>query len=284
MHIALAAIGLSVLMHVSWNLLARHTDPRSNFLWWGVAGHLVLLGPWSLWRLAQDAQWSGTLVAAILVTGFANAFYFMGLRGAYRRAPVALVYPIARSSPLLIALWSVLFFDESLSLLGWVGILVSVVGLVWLGWTAREGEPRRALPWAVLAALCTSIYSLSDKVAVGYLPSFGSQLGMVSACYLFGFTALSLANLREAGRLVPAVRPLWRYVIAGSLCVGVAYALVIHAMQYLPAAYAVTFTNAGLVLATLLGIFLFGERAHWRTRLAAVTVISAGIVCVGLAR
>lgn len=284
MSIALAAIGLSVLMHVSWNLLARHTDPRSNFLWWGVAGHLVLLGPWSLWRLAQDAQWSTTLVAAMVVTGVANALYFTGLRGAYRRAPVALVYPIARSSPLLIALWSVLFFGESLSALGWAGILVSVVGLVWLGWTAREGEPRHALPWAALAALCTSIYSLSDKVAVAYLPTFGSQLGMVSACFLVSLTALSLANLRESGSIVPAVRPRWRSVAAGGVFVGTSYALVIHAMQYLPAAYVVTFTNAGLVLATLLGIFVFNERAHWRTRLAAVTVITAGIVCVGLAR
>lgn len=284
MNIALLAIGLSVLMHVSWNLLARHTDPRSNFLWWGVAGHLVLLGPWSLWRLVHDANWTPALVGAIVVTGVANALYFMGLRGAYRRAPVALVYPIARSSPLLIALWSVWFFGETLSPLGWAGILVSVVGLVWLGFTAREGEPRRALPWAALAALCTSIYSLSDKVAVAYLPSFGSQLGMVSACFLFSLTALSLANLREAGSIVPAVRPRWRFVAAGSLFVGTSYALVIHAMQYLPAAYVVTFTNAGLVLATLLGIFAFGERAHWRTRLAAVTVISAGIVCVGLAR
>lgn len=284
MHIALLAIGLSVLMHVAWNMLARHTDPRSNFLWWGVAGHLALLGPWSLWRLVQDANWNSTLVLAITVTGCANAFYFVGLRAAYRRAPVALVYPIARSSPLLIAFWSVLFFDETLSLLGWAGILVSVVGLIWLGATARGGEPARALPWAALAALSTSVYSLSDKVAVEYLPTFASQLGMVSACYLFGFSALSVGNLRETGRIIPLSRPSWRPLVAGSLCVGTAYALVIHAMQYLPAAYVVTFTNVGLVLATLLSIFMFGERAHWRSRLAAVVVISAGIVGVGLAR
>ena len=107
---------------------------------------------------------------------------------------------------------------------------------------------------------------------------------MVSVSYLFGFVALSIGNLRETGRAVPAVRPRWRFVAAGSLCIGIAYALVIHAMQYLPAAYVVTFTNAGLVLATLLSIFMFGDRAHWRTRLAAVIVISFGIVCVGLAR
>lgn len=271
-------------MHVAWNLLARHTDPRSNFLWWGVIGHLVLLGPWSLWRLAVDANWDPILAIAITVTGVAIAFYMVGLRAAYKRAPVALVYPIARSSPLLIALWSVWFFDETLSILGWAGIWVSVVGLVWLGSTARGGEPMRALPWAGLAAFSTSVYSLSDKVAINYLPTFGSQLGMVSVCYFFGLIALSVGNFRETGSIIPKVRPPFGTILIGSLFLGTAYALVINAMQYLPAAYVVTLSNAGLVLATLLSIFVFGERMHWRARLAAVLIISAGIVAVGLAR
>lgn len=271
-------------MHVGWNLLARHTDPRSNFLWWGVAGYLVIFGPWSLWRLAQDANWNATLVIAITVTAITIAIYLVSLRAAYRYAPVALVYPIARSSPLLIAVWSVLFFDETLSLLGWTGILISVIGLAWLAATARAGEPARALPWAGLAALSTSIYSLSDKVAVAYLPTFASQIGMVSVCYLVGFVALSVGNLKEIGRIVPLMRPGWGTLLVGSVCVGLAYALVIHAMHYLPAAYVVTFTNVGLVLATLLSIFAFREREHWRTRLVAVIVITIGIVCVGFAR
>ena len=69
----------------------------------------------------------------------------------------------------------------------------------------------------------------------------------------------------------------------GVLFVGIAYALVIHAMLFMPAAYVVTFTNAGLVLATLLSIFVFGEKERALTRLMAVLVISFGIVCVGLA-
>lgn len=72
MTIAALAIAVSVLMHVAWNLLARHADLRSNFLWWGVSGHLLLLGPYSLYSLARDAQWTPTLVAAILITGWEN--------------------------------------------------------------------------------------------------------------------------------------------------------------------------------------------------------------------
>ena len=111
---ALTAIGLSVLMHVSWNLLARHVDSRCNYLWWGLLAHLVLLGPWALWRLAADSDWNATLVIAMTVTAAANTLYFLALRKAYHFAPVALVYPIVRSSPVLIAIWAWLFFAQDL--------------------------------------------------------------------------------------------------------------------------------------------------------------------------
>lgn len=279
---AIIAISLSVLMHVTWNILARQTNPKSNYLWWGVGGHLVFFGPWSIWRLISDAHWNEILVMAILVGGIANAVYLVALKAAYRRAPVALVYPIARSSPLLIAIWSVIFFGETLSLFGWLGIAISVTGLLWLGSTAHGGEPAKAIPWAVLAAVGTSIYSLTDKLAVVHLPTFGSQLGLVSVCFMFGFIALTVGNMRECKRIIPESRPRIIPLMIGVLFVGIAYALVIHAMLFMPAAYVVTFTNAGLVLATLLSIFVFGEKERALTRLMAVLVISFGIVCVGL--
>lgn len=280
---AIIAISLSVLMHVTWNILARQTNPKSNFLWWVVGGHLFFFGPWSIWRLISDAQWNEILMMAILVGGIANAVYLVALKAAYRRAPVALVYPIARSSPLLIAIWSVIFFDETLSFFGWFGIAISVMGLLWLGSTARGGEPTKAIPWAVLAAVGTSIYSLTDKLAVVHLPTFGSQLGLVSVCFMFGFIALTVGNMHECKRIFPESRPRIIPLMIGILFVGMAYALVIHAMLFLPAAYVVTFTNAGLAIATLLSIFVFGEKERALARLMAVLVISLGIVCVGLA-
>jgi drug/metabolite transporter (DMT)-like permease len=162
--------------------------------------------------------------------------------------------------------------------------VLSVVGLAWLATTARSGDPRAALPWAALAALCTSVYSLSNAFAVAALPTFASQLGLVSVAFAASWCALGVANLRALGRVVPPARPVWWAWALGSVCIGLGYAPVIHAMLYLPPAYVLAFTNFGLVLATLIGIFVFGERAHWRTRLAAAGVIAAGIVCVGFAR
>lgn len=274
---ALLALAASVLMHVAWNLSARAADPKRFFLWWALAGWIVLVGPWSVAWLAVHADWSSRLVLLLTVTCVAEALYFLALGIAYRHAPVPLVYPIARSSPVLIALWTVLFFGEDLPAAGWIAILVSVAGVLWLAWTARAGASARVLPWALAAAFGTSVYSTSNKLAVPALPGYLTQLGYVSVTLVVAWVALSLELRARTGRWVPEHRPAAGRAVLGGLFIGNAYALVIFAMQYIPAAYAVAFTNAGIVLATLIAITIYKEREHWRSRLAAVATICLGL-------
>lgn len=271
-------------MHVAWNLLARHVDSRSNYLWWGLLAHLVLLGPWAFWRLVADSHWDMKLTIAMSVSAIANTLYFIVLRKAYHYAPVALVYPIARSSPLLILLWSWLLFDEGIGLGAIIGIGISAVGLWVLAGTSKKGDTRHALPWALLAALATSIYSLSDKLAVSYLPTFGSQLGFISVGYFTSFIGLSISNYQDNNSLIPSHRPKSIYILLGGLFIGVAYALVVRAMLELPAAYVVAYTNAGIVLATVLSIWIFREKENWMSRLFSASLITAGLIVLSLGK
>lgn len=279
---ALMLIGLSVVMHVAWNLLAQHVDKKADYLWWGLLTHLVLLGPIGLYGLINDAQWSQSLVIVAIVTVFANSAYFVSLRRAYHYAPVALVYPLVRSSPVLIALWSLFLFGEEMSVQAWMGILISILGLWTLALSARGGDTVHALPWALMAAFFTSVYSLSDKLAVMSLPSFPALLGYVSIGYLGSFIALSIQNRHHNGHVIPVKRPAIKYLLPGGLFIGTAYALVIQAMQFLPAAYVVSFTNAGIVLANLLAITLLKQRYAWQQRLFSTLIITLGLFVLGL--
>ena len=103
---AALALVTSVIMHVTWNLIARHQARDAYPLWWVLLAHLVLLGPWGLYSLFTEVQWTPALVKWVVISASANVVYFMGLRRAYDYAPVAFVYPLVHSSPILIALWS----------------------------------------------------------------------------------------------------------------------------------------------------------------------------------
>jgi len=45
---AALAVAVSVVMHVTWNLIARHQARDAYPLWWVLLAHLVLLGPWGV--------------------------------------------------------------------------------------------------------------------------------------------------------------------------------------------------------------------------------------------
>jgi len=277
-------IGLSVIMHVTWNLLARHVNPKTNYLWWGLLAHCVILGPYALWQLIHNALWNWTLMAAIATTSCALTFYFISLRRAYQYAPVSLVYPLARSSPLLIALGSLLFFGNAFSKFELFAILLSVVGLWVVASSSGLGDTKKALPWTFAAALATCVYSMSDKIAVEYLPGFSEQLGFATIGYLFAFIGLTLEQRWESGIWIPAKKPPLLFIIIGGCCIGTAYALVVRAMTTLPAAHVVSFTNAGIILAVLLSILVFHERERWKQRLLGALIISSGLILLYLTK
>lgn len=276
----LFAILIAVAMHVTWNLLARHTKPDAEFLWWAIAGHLLLFAPWSLVIMTREAEDLAMLLGCIAVSSVALFLYFAALRTAYRRAPVALVYPLARSAPLLIALIGVIVVGDRPSSLGWAGIVLSTVAILLLGWSARHGETRGALLPAGLATCGTTVYSLADKLAVTQLPSYGAQLGYVSGAYLGAWILYTLWLRRQRGGWVPQQRPRTLPLLVGALFIGSAYTLVVGTMRVLPAAYAVALSNLGIVVAAFLSVFLFNEREHAARRLIWATTLAGSLALI----
>jgi phosphonate utilization associated putative membrane protein len=279
---AAIALTASVLMHVLWNLIARHQPAAAWPLWWALLAHLILLAPWGFYALWQADAWSFSFLGLMVISASANACYFFGLWNAYRHAPVAMVYPLVRSAPVLIALWWLILTGDSLNLMGWLGILISVAGLALVAGGKLCNKERAAIPWAALAMASTSVYSISDKLATVHLPGFAAIIGFISVGYSAAFIVLTLALRQQTGRWTPPQRLPVPITIIGELCVGLAYALVIHAMRFLPSAEVVAYSNTGIVLATLASIYLFGEKTHAGRRLCGAAVICAGLLLLAL--
>lgn len=275
---AAAALALSVAMHVTWNLMARHLPKAANPLWWALLAHLLLVAPWGLWELATTVTWSANLVLLISVSAAANVLYFNSLVRAYAYAPVALVYPLVRSSPIIIAIWGTLFFDQQLPPVAWFGIGISALGLWIMASSARGGADSRALPWSMLAMSATSIYSISDKAATDHIPTFMGIVGFLSVGYLASWVSMTCHMRRNTRRWSPVQRLGLPSLFTGGTCIGLAYALVIDAMRQMSAAEAVSYTNAGIVVATAVSIVMFKDKNEWRKRSLGVFVISVGLV------
>ena len=281
--IPLLAIGLSVLLHVSWNLLTRHTANEANFLWWAVGLYVLVFGPFTLPDFFQAAAQSPSLYLSAAISGTTNGLYFLALRRAYSLAPASAVYPMVRSSPLFIAMIETLFFEHHFPLLSWISIIIAASGLWVIATSSHDGISRlsRAWPYALFAALMTVFYSMSDKVAASQMRGFNCALGYVCVNYAIGWMFLSLEHKVRTDRWIPAKMPHRFSLIFGAFCVGAAYALVIYSMHWLSAAYAVTLTNAGIVLTVLLGVIWLKEHIGWRQRAAGATLVVFGLIMIG---
>lgn len=280
----LLAVALSVLLHVSWNLLTRRTHSDANFLWWIVGLHVIVFAPFALLDFLHAAALSPVLFLCAAISGLANGLYFLGLRTAYQLAPASTVYPMVRSSPLLIALVETLFFAREFPLLSWFAIIVAAYGLWLISTSSHDGVRRlsRAWPYALFTASMTVVYSLSDKTAAVHMQNFTTALGYVCVNYAIGWLFLCAEQKRRTQRWVPAITPSRTSLLIGTLGVGTAYALVIYAMRSLPAAYVVMLTNAGIVLTVLFGVVWMKEREGWHQRVAGTGLVVIGLLVIGM--
>ena len=278
------AIGISVLLHVSWNLLTRRTPSEANFLWWIVGLYVLVFAPFTLTSFVHAAELSPVLYICAAISGTTNGLYFLALRSAYHQAPASAVYPMVRSSPLFIAIIETMFFDRSFPILSWCAILVAATGLWIIATSAHDGVTRlsRAWPYALFAAFMTVIYSLSDKVAASNMQGINSALGYVCVNFAISWIFLCLEQKWRTNRWIPSTIPASIPLIIGTFGVGTAYALVIYAMRWLPAAYAVTLTNAGIVLTVLLGVVWLKEHEGWRQRVTGSSLVVVGLIVIGL--
>lgn len=278
------AIVISVLLHVSWNLLTRKTPSDANFLWWIVGLYVLLFAPFTLPGFLHDAELSPVLYLCALISGTTNGLYFLALRVSYHKAPASAVYPMVRSAPLLIAIVETTIFGHSFPLISWAAILLAAVGLWLIATSSHDGISRlsKAWPYAMFAASMTVIYSLSDKVAASNMHGISSALGYVCVNFAISWLFLCLEQKWRTHWWVPTKLPTTIALTIGTIGVGTAYALVIYAMHWLPAAYAVTLTNAGIVFTVLLGVLWLKEKEGWRKRVAGATLVVGGLIVIGI--
>jgi drug/metabolite transporter (DMT)-like permease len=285
----LGALGLvlaAAVLHAGWNALAkRGSDPLAFLALCSCVAAPVLL------PLAAPLLWrDGVPLRAIpfvLGTIALHVLYFYALGRAYSTGAYSIVYPIARGLGVaLVPIGAYVLLDERLSPIGITGIACVVAGVVVL---QRVGHAHAiatgatlgaATLWAVITGLTIAGYSLNDKAGVTRLHPVPYMFLMEVGCGLLLFPA-TLLTRRQAVRREWAEN--WRTVIAvGAMSAG-GYTLVLLAFRLSKTGYVVAARELSIVLSALIGTLWMNE-GRVGPRLAAASIVLAGVACVALAR
>ena len=279
---------LSTFMHAGWNLLARQQRGRDITL----PLLLIISGVGLLPALVVEWQ-TGSILPLIwpyaLLTACFQAMYYFGLYKGYHQGEFTVVYPLARSLPVLVLTLADVLRGDVPSLMGWIGMGLIAVGCLlaplesWRSFALARYWNKTTI-WILITATGMVGYTLVDRAAAAILrpgADMALRYGFWETVATAGAYWLLLQLLRLPTIQIKGRADWTRAAIAGVFMFG-AYSLVLWAYQMpVPVSYIVALRQFSIVLGVVAGAILFHEPApRWRISMALLIV--AGVILISV--
>ena len=281
--IAIVLVILSAAMHAGRNYLTKKAADKQAFVWWYEVVGLLLFTPLFAVYFPAAALAEIDIWLFIAVSGVLHFVYWVFLTRALESGDLSLVYPIMRSSPALVLLFSIVVLNEDVSLKGAAGILLVVLGSYCINMQKLSLDSLvrpmlslstdRAMRFAVLTLVSVTAYSIVDKVAVG-------TIHPVVFAYLYPwFSMLLFSGYLGVHKNWSQIKNEWRTNRAAILVCGVlsifGYFLILVAFTIDRVSYIVGLRQLSIVMAVLLGGYALKEK-YRAIRLTFACVIFVG--------
>ncbi|MCS6773366.1 MAG: DMT family transporter [Thermoflexales bacterium] len=283
--IALVGLLFAAMLHAYWNFLLKRSQNRVAHpaLAMLIASIVLVVPALSALQSIPLEGWGLIAISAVF-----QATYMLALGAAYQGGQLSVSYPISRgSTPLFTVLGAVLFVSERISLLGGIGIALTVLGIYVLhlpalnqGWlTPINALANRPAQAALLSGALAAGYSNVDKLGVAQV---SPPLYM---CLAFGLAAALLLPyllVNQRAAVLAEWRENWRGVLLTGLLLVIGYQIILFALTVTKVSYATAVRGASVVFGALLGMVALKEGLS-PTRVLGALVIFIGIACIGLA-
>ena len=287
---AILLVLLSAAMHAFRNFFNKKALDKQAFVWWYEIFGIIFFTPIFLFTLLQPNTNTHISTIFICLSGFVHFVYWYFLSKALDKGDLSLIYPIMRSSPALVLIFSIAILGEDVSVLGVTGILLVAIGVYTINMESlvfselfrpfRALTRDRAIQFAFLTLFSVACYTLVDKIAV-------SQMHPVILAYLYPWISLSLYTgyifkAKPAGVL----KKEWATHKGSILICGIlsifGYFLILQVFTMERMSYVAGLRQLSIVFAVLLGGHILKEK-NKRTRIASSIIIFIGAYLITIA-
>ena len=217
--------------------------------------------------------WSLVITSTLL-----HGFYRLLVMYSYRFGDLSFVYPVARGgSSLLLAIISLIYLTDKISILGFLAILIICFGLFLISHSKKNKFNKSAFVLGTLTALMITSYSLVDGIGVRHSDNAYTYLYWM--LLLNGTPPLIVSIMLKEKGLRKINKDLLIKGFGFGILAPLAYGLVVWCMQYLPIAYASSIRETSIIFATLIGFIVLREKdAKSRIVPAIFIVVGIGIL------
>ena len=282
---------MSAVLHLAWNVRLKTAGDPLRTATLGLLAASVAIVPlgFGVWWVGGRVALPAEGVALGVASGFVEAAYFILLSAAYRRGDLSVVYPVARgTAPLLAVVIGVGIFGERLGVAGSIGVVMLLIGFLWLQrpWraiaAARSGGAaarRAAADSAILFALATGVmiatYTAIDRLGTRLIDPFpyAAILWVTGSVVLVVWVAVV-----AGGGLLRDGPVATRNAAIGGYLTLAAYLCILVALSVAPLSGVAPLRESATVFAAAWGSVRLGEASD---RPEAVRRIGASVLIVG---
>ncbi len=186
---------ISAFIHAFWNLKSKSGKPVLAFFLFANTCGVLFMAPVGLYFMAGRPDIPGSVWGLVFLTGLFQAGYFSFLAQAYQAGDLSIVYPLVRSSPVIVVTAASVLLGQGGEIGPWcvIGILVVVAGCFILPMSRfNDFKIKNYINYAglsaMVAATCSAGYSMVDDAALDILRrTDGLSLGSVEVTLLYAF-------------------------------------------------------------------------------------------------
>ena len=208
----------------------------------------------------------------IIISALLHGFYRLLVIFSYNYGDLSFIYPIARgSSSLSLAIISLIYLTDKISLWGFIAIMIVCMGLFLISYSDRLKFNYSAFGLGVLTAIMITTYTLVDGIGVRHSSNPYSFLYWM--LLLNGTPALIASFFFKNNGLRIVNKNLILTGVAFGILAPLAYGLAVWCMQFLPIAYVSSIREISIIFAALIGLILLKEKTASKRIIPSIFVV-----------
>lgn len=282
----LVLVTLSALIHSTWNFFFKKSEDPVIYIFWAKIFQILIYFPIIIYILYKT-HLNREGIAPIIGSGIVHFFYWLFISLGYKYGDLSLVYPIARSSPLLIALFSFFIFGEKINLYGFIGIILIISGIYFISVSNLSfknflkifKKENKGLSFAFLCLITITIHSLIDKIGAKYVnPILYVYLFEIISLFLFAPYVFITKSTENILKILNDEKYKIFYTGIGII---LSYSIIIYVMNLSKLSYVVSIREIGVIFSVLLGSIFLKEKYGF-VRFISSILIFLGILLISI--
>lgn len=277
MALSFTLIIASAFFHATWNVLLKLAKDKHAFSFHIHIVASVYMTIIMVLFFPDSLRFHSSTFLFALLSAFFFSMYQTGVAEAYRFADVSMVYPITTSSPLFIIIWAQVFLGEKISVAGFSGIILIIIGCLVMNLTRGGNKTAvRGIIFAILAALFYSIGAMFDKLGVDSVDTI-LYIYLMTVFMAIFLCPLWLVMDRKQKKSVVE----WKLILTGGFVLMASTALYRFGLIDMQISYAAALRQVSSFFGLVMGIMFFKE-TYGLKRAVGCTIILFGIVLIRL--